>query len=174
MREAEAHGLLPKETLPSNWRLALYASAVLSVASTGGNIPLFIVRPARHWPALESVETLYVASLIPIALLLHRLNRESAFSAPLTIVGVLGMIGAAAISVGFVTELAAFGKGFIGGPAYLICEVTVILWLPGANVVAWRTGKLPGIMVPLAFFLYPVWAVVLARRLKRATKTYAA
>jgi hypothetical protein len=170
MSQPTAQLRFANEALASGGRLALYASAVLWVADIGGNIPLFIVRPARHWPALESVETLYLVSLIPIALLLHRLNRQSPLNAPLTIVGILGIVGAAAISIGFVTELAAFGSGFIGGPAYFLCEGAIYVWLLGANAVAWRTGKLPGITVPLAL-LYAVWAVLLARTLTIATKS---
>jgi hypothetical protein len=111
-RQAESNGNLSSQTLQSNWRLALYASAVLSVTVLGGNIALFMVRPPRHWPVLESAEALEMASLIPIALLLQRLNRESPFSLPLTIAGILGLVAGVAISVGFVTELTAFGQGF--------------------------------------------------------------
>jgi hypothetical protein len=102
-------------------------------------------------------------------LLLYRVNHQSPLNAPLTIVGIMGIVGAAAISIGFVTELAAFGRGFIGGPAYFLCEIAIYAWLLGANAVAWRTGKLPGIMVPLAL-LYAVWAVLLARTPKIATE----
>ena len=88
------------------------------VAVISGNIVLYIMRPARHWPVLVSVETLQVASLIPIALLLHRLNRKSRLSLPVTMVGVLAMLAGAAIDIGFATELAAYGNGFIGGPGF--------------------------------------------------------
>lgn len=164
MSRPTTQGAVTNVGLPLGWRLALYASVVLSVIQLAGNMALFTVRPPRHWPVLESVETLYVASLIPIALLLHRLNRASPFGAPLTIVGILAIIASAAISVGFVSGMAAFGRGFIGGPAYWVSEATVFLWLPGATGVAWRLGKLPGIMVPLTF-VYPVWGVMLERRL---------
>lgn len=138
------------------------------MAAVVGNFALGTVRPARHWPVLESVEALSSASLVPIALLLQRLNRASPLGLPLTVVGVLGMVASTAVSIGFVTELTAYGKGFVGGPAYYASELAVFLWLIGANVVAWRSGRLPGNMVPLAI-LYPVWAILLARCVGKAS-----
>ena len=121
---------------------------------------------------LESVEALAVTSLIPIALLLHKLNRESPISLSLTIAGILAIVGGAAITIGFVTELAAFGEGFIGGRAYWVCEVTVGIWLLGANAIAWRARIVPWGAMPLALLLYPVWAVPLTRWLKKTDARY--
>jgi len=46
------------------------------------------------------------------------LNRKSRLSFPVTMVGVLAMLAGAAIDIGFATELAAYGNGFIGGPGF--------------------------------------------------------
>jgi hypothetical protein len=45
---------------------------VEQVVPTLGNVALFALRPAEHWPVLETIEGLQTASLIPIARLLHR------------------------------------------------------------------------------------------------------
>jgi len=76
------------------WLWAIYVSVLLWLAWVVGNIALFALRPAEHWPVLETIEGLQTASLIPIALLLHRINRRSRKSAVVTVVGTLAMFGA--------------------------------------------------------------------------------
>ena len=50
------------------WTVSIAASIVLWVATIAGNVALFAVHPAaRHWPMLETVEALQVASLVPVA-----------------------------------------------------------------------------------------------------------
>jgi hypothetical protein len=152
------------------WSVAIAASVVLWVAMVAGNIALFAVHPARHWPMLESVETLQVASLIPIALLLHQLNRGSSLNFVITTIGILAMVSLVAIDIGFVTELVTYGKGPIGGPGYDVAYLIVIGWLLGENAVAWRRRTLPRGLAVLgvataatATLLYPMWAVGLLR-----------
>jgi hypothetical protein len=155
------------------WRASIYASVVLWVAAIGGNVALFAVHPARHWPLLETVETLQVASLIPVALVLHALNRRSALSLPVTALGIAAMLAGVAIDIGFVTELVTYGKGVIGGPGFYIYEVLVLVWLLAANVLAWRADTLPRGLALLgmatagtATLLYPLWAIWLLRVLR--------
>jgi hypothetical protein len=152
------------------WRVLIAASVVLWVAMAAGNIALFAVHPAKHWPVLETVETLQVASLIPVALVLHRLNQRALVSRIITTIGIGAMAAAVAIDIGFVTELVAFSKGPIGGPGFYIVELVVFGWLFGANAVAWRRRSLPRSVVALgmataatATLLYPVWAFRLLR-----------
>jgi hypothetical protein len=163
-------------TLLRRWRLWIAASVVLWLAMAAGNIALFTVRPAGHWPLLETVEALQVASLIPVALILHQLNQRAALSRIITAIGIVAMVAAAAIDVGFVTELVAFSKGFIGGPGFYIVELVVFGWLFGANAVAWSRRSLPGGVAFLgmaaaatATLLYPVWALLLLRDLNPNT-----
>lgn len=160
------------------WRMALVASVVLWLAMIAGNVALYAVHPARHWPVLESVETLQVASLIPVALLLHQLNRRTPLSRLITTVSIGAMVAGVAMDLGFVTERLTFGQGPIGGPGFFIVWVVVLVWLLGANAVAWRRRTLPRGVAALgmataatATLLYPVWALRLQRVL--ATHTHA-
>ena len=93
------------------WRVGIAASVVLWLAMAAGNIALFAVHPARHWPVLETVETLQTATLIPVALVLHRLNQRTTLSRIITTLGISALVAGVAIDVGFVTELVAFSKG---------------------------------------------------------------
>jgi hypothetical protein len=152
------------------WRGAIAASVVLWVATLAGNFALFAVHPARHWPVLESVETLQVASLIPVALLLHRLNGGSSLSRLFTTIGMGALLALTAIDVGFVTERVTYSKGPLGGPGFYVAWVVVLGWLLGANAVAWRRHTLPRGLAVLgvvtaatAMLLYPTWAVGLLR-----------
>lgn len=156
--------------LPRRWRMWIAVSVVLWLAMAAGNIVLFAVHPARHWPVLETVEALQVASLIPVALVLHRLNQQTALSRLITAIGMGAMVAAVAIDLGFVTELLAFSKGLIGGPIFYIVELVVFGWLLGANAVAWHRRSLPRGVAALgmaaavtATLLYPVWALALLR-----------
>lgn len=156
--------------LPRRWGMWIVVSVVLWLAMAAGNITLFAVHPTRHWPVLETVETLQVASLIPVAILLHRLNQRTTLSRLITTIGIGAMVAAVAIDLGFVTELVAFSKGLIGGPIFYIVELVVFGWLLGANAVAWRHRSLPRGVAALgmaaaatATLLYPVWALALLR-----------
>jgi hypothetical protein len=40
---------------PSAWRVAIIVSFLVWLAVLAGNIVLYAVRPAGHWPALENV-----------------------------------------------------------------------------------------------------------------------
>ena len=95
------------------WLWAIYVSVLLWLAVAIGNIALFALRPAEHWPVLETIEGLQTASLIPIALLLHRINRRSGQSAVVTVVGTLAMLLGAVLSFAFASELLTFGPGMI-------------------------------------------------------------
>jgi hypothetical protein len=85
---------------------------------------------------LESVETLQVVSLIPVALVLHRLNHRSVLSLFITVIGVAGMLAGIVIDIGFATGLVSFAEGPIGGPAFYISEGLVLLWLLATNMLA--------------------------------------
>src|SRR5574340_367689 len=113
-RSSSDHGLGSRH--PSAWRMALYTSVLLWVAMAAGNVALYAVRPTGHWPLLESVEALQVASLIPIALLLERVSGGSAAGRLVTAIGIAALLVALAIDAGFVTGLVAFGIGPLGGP----------------------------------------------------------
>jgi hypothetical protein len=95
------------------WIWAIYVSVLLWLAVAVGNIALFALRPAEHWPVLETIEGLQTASLIPIALLLHRINRRSRKSAVVTVVGTLTVLLDVVISFAFASELLTFGTGMI-------------------------------------------------------------
>jgi hypothetical protein len=158
-------------------RISIAASVVLWLAMAAGNIALFAVHPARHWPVLETVETLQVASLIPVALLLHQLNQRTTLSRLITTIGIGALVAGVAIDLGFVTELLTFGQGPIGGPIAAIVALVVLGWLLGANALAWRRRSLPRGVAALgmataatATLLYPVWALALLRVLELATQ----
>ena len=162
------------------WRMALVASVVFWLAMIAGNVALYAVHPARHWPVLESVETLQVASLIPVALLLHQLNRRTTLSRLITTISLGAMVAGVAIDLGFVTERLTFGQGPIGGPGFYIVWVVVLGWLLAANAVAWRQRTLPRGVAALgmataatATLLYPVWALGLQRVLELGTHAHA-
>jgi hypothetical protein len=157
----------------TTWKLALYASVALWLATVAGNLALYAVRPSSHWPVLETVEALQVASLIPVALLVHTLIKRSTLSRPLTALGVLSMMAGAAIDIAFATGAASFGDGFIGGPVFAVAEILLLAWLLAANWLAWRLGTIPiriawlGMGSALtATLLYPVWAIGLSRVLR--------
>jgi hypothetical protein len=115
---------------------------------------------------LETVEALQVASLIPVALVLYRLTRESSLSPLIASIGIVVMMVGVAIDIGFVTERLTYSKGPIGGTGFYIVELVVIGWLLCANAVAWRRRSLPRGLAVLgmataatATLLYPLWAV---------------
>ena len=158
---------------PSAWRLAIYASIGLWLVMAVGNVALYAVRPPNHWPLLESAEALQIASLVPIALLLHRVNRRSPASRAVTAVGIIAMAGTMAIDLGFVTGVATFGVGLLGGPVFVVAYLVVLIWLLAANSLAWRAETLPrglaglGVATALtATLLYPAWAIWLARAVR--------
>src|SRR5215831_304326 len=93
------------------WQFVFYVGAVVWLGQISGNAAMGAAHPSRHWPLLESADALGVVLMLPAALLLRRLTRESAFSLPLAVTGILGMVASTAITVGFETELAAFGAG---------------------------------------------------------------
>ncbi len=153
-----------------SWRAGIYASLVLWLAMAAGNGALFAIRPARHWPVLEAVEACQVASLVPVALLLDRVNHRSPASRMVTIMGIVAMSVAVAIDIGFVTELLAFGVGPVGGPVFVVAFLTVMMWLFAANALAWRARTLApsaavlGMATALTMsLLYPAWAIQIAR-----------
>jgi hypothetical protein len=153
-----------------SWRLSVYASVGLWLATIAGNVALFAVRPRSHWPMLETVEALQVASLIPVALLVHTFINRSTLSRPLTTLGVLSMMVGVGIDVAFATGAASFGDGVIGGPVFAGAEIVLLAWLLAANWLAWRLGTLPKRVAVLgmasaltATLLYPVWAIRLSR-----------
>jgi hypothetical protein len=157
----------------AGWRVAIYVSVVLWAATVAGNVALYAVHPAMHWPLLESVETVQVASLVPVALLLHGLNHRSVLCLFITVLGVAGMLAGIVIDIGFATGLVSFGEGPIGGPAFYVSEGLVLLWLLAINVLALRLNTLErglaflGIGSALtATLLYPLWAIRLSRALQ--------
>lgn len=152
------------------WRLAIYASAVLWLAMVAGNIALYSVRPVGHWPALEAIEVLQAASLIPVALYLHRRDRSTA-SLAITVLGVAAMLVQMLIGVGFASGATTFGQDLVGGPLYIATFLLIFAWLFLANALAWRRGTLPRWLALLgvgtaasATLLLPFWAIGLARR----------
>lgn len=154
------------------WRVAIIASVVLWLPMFAGNIALFATRPAGHWPMLETIEALQASSLIPVALILHRLNRRAPLSLLFTTLGIAAMAALAAIGVGFATELVAFSKGPIGGIGYYLSWLVMLAWLFSANAVAWRRRTLPRSVAALGMvtavtgtLLYPIWALQLLRAL---------
>jgi hypothetical protein len=156
----------------SIWRAAILVSVLLWLAVLAGNIVLYVVRPAGHWPALETIEAVQSASLIPVAIFLHRRNRGSWWSGPVTTLGVGAMLAGTAVAIGFATGAVAFGEGAIGGPGFFAGFILLLIWLVAANLLAWRLGSLPrrlaviGMAAGLtAMLLYPLWAVGLARTL---------
>ena len=166
-RSSGNHGLGLRQ--PSTWRWAIYASVVLWIAMAVGNVALFSARPPGHWPLLESVETLQIASLIPIALLLDRVNGGSPASRLVTAAGIVATLVAVAIDIGFVTGLVTFGDGLLGGPIFALDYLVVLAWLSAANALVWRARTLPRGLALLgmataitATLLYPAWAVWLA------------
>jgi hypothetical protein len=82
------------------------ASVVLWFAVAIGNVALFTLQPPSHWPVLETIEALQSASMIPIALILHRINYSSRLSAVITVIGLVGMV----LDIAFVCELVSYGK----------------------------------------------------------------
>src|SRR5215213_6759344 len=118
------------------WLLAIYVSVVLWLAVALGNVALFAVSPADHWPVLETIEGLQTASLIPIALVLHGINRRFRQSALVTVVGILAMLLDVVVSFGFASELLTFGNGQIAVLGSTLGLVGICVWLFTANVLA--------------------------------------
>jgi hypothetical protein len=152
-----------------SWLLAIYASVALWFAVAVGNVALFTLQPPRHWPVLESIEALQSASMIPIALILHRINYRSRLSAVITFVGVVSMVLGLVIDIAFVTELLSFGKGLAAVLGFTIAIMMGLLWLFAANLLAWRGRALPRNLALLGMaaaitgtLLYPIWAIRLA------------
>ena|SRR2546421_5589427 len=125
------------------WVPAIYLSLLVWLATIAGNLVLFAQHPARHWPLLETVEGLQLASLIPVAFILHRINKRSPRSAVVTIVGVLAMLLGVVVDAGFVSELLTYGKGSIAVVGFNFAVVGVLVWLLAANVLAWRGRTVP-------------------------------
>jgi membrane-associated HD superfamily phosphohydrolase len=156
------------------WLWAIYVSALLWLAVAIGNIALFALRPAEHWPVLETIEGLQTASLIPIALLLHRINRRSRQSAVVTVAGILAMLLGAVLSFAFASDLLTFGTGMIAVFGDTVAVVGLLVWLFTTNVLAWRGRALPRNLALLGMaaaititLLYPVWALWLGVILRR-------
>lgn len=156
------------------WLWAIYVSVLLWLAWVVGNIALFTLRPAEHWPVLETIEGLQTASLIPIALLLHRINRRSRQSAVVTVAGILAMLLGAVLSFAFASDLLTFGTGMIAVFGDTVAVVGLLVWLFTTNVLAWRGRALPRNLALLGMaaaititLLYPVWALWLAVILRR-------
>jgi len=156
------------------WLWAIYVSVLLWLAVAIGNIALFALRPAEHWPVLETIEGLQTASLIPIALLLHRINRRSRQSAVVTVAGTLAMLLGAVLSFAFASELLTFRTGMIAMFGDILALVGILVWLFTTNVLAWRGRALPRNLALLGMaaaitvtLLYPVWALSLAVVLRR-------
>ena len=156
------------------WLAALYASVLVWLAVMAGNIALFAIHPAKHWPILESIEALQGVSTVPVALILHRINRRSGLSVGITLIGLFAMVLGSIISVGFASELLTYGKGSLTMLAYGVGGVGWLVWLFAGNLLAWRMGTLPrswamiGVASAVtATLLYPIWALGLARLLKR-------
>jgi len=156
------------------WLWAIYVSVLLWLAVAAGNIALFTLRPAEHWPVLETVEGLQSASLIPIALVLHRINQRSRPSAVITVAGILAMLLDVVISFAFASELLTFGTGMIAVVGGTLALVGIVVWLFTTNVLAWRGRALPrnwallGMAAAITFtLLYPLWALWLAVILRR-------
>src|SRR5260370_42531567 len=110
----------PRIVAAPGWRIAIYVSVGLWVATVAGNVALYAMHQATHWPLLESVETLQVASLVPVALLLHRLNYRSVLCLFITVMGVGGMLAGGPIDLGFSTRLVSFPPLPIAVPAFHI------------------------------------------------------
>jgi hypothetical protein len=162
----------PIPTALRRWRVAIIASVVLWLAMFAGNIALYAARPAGHWPMLETIEALQAASLIPVALILYRLNRGAPLSLLFSMLGIAAMAALAAIGAGFATELVAFSKGPIGGIGYYVSWLVMLGWLFGANALAWSRRTLPRGVAALGTvtavtgtLLYPIWALRLLRAL---------
>ncbi len=156
------------------WLLAIYVSVFLWLAVAVGNIALFTLHPSEHWPVLETTEGLQTASLIPIALLLHRINRRSRQSAVITVAGVLAMLLGVVISFAFASELLTFGEGVIAVFGFTLSFVGILVWLLIGNLLAWRSRALPrnlavlGMAAAITFtLLYPAWALWLTGILRR-------
>jgi len=159
------------------WLLAIYVSVVLWLAVALGNVALFAVSPADHWPVLETIEGLQTASLIPIALVLHGINRRFRQSALVTVVGILAMLLDVVVSFGFASELLTFGNGQIAVLGSTLGLVGICVWLFTANVLAWRGQALPRKLALLGMaaaitvtLLYPVWSLGLAGILRRQAR----
>jgi hypothetical protein len=157
---------------PRAWRVAIYVSIGLWFAMVAGNVALYAVRPTGHWPALETIEALQAASLVPVALLLYRLYGPTAAMLVITALGLVAITAGILISLGFAAGLVTFGIGPVGGPVYLGGWVLLLAWLLAANVVALRNARVPrsvallGIGTALtATLLYPWWAIRLSRLL---------
>jgi hypothetical protein len=156
------------------WLWAIYVSVLLWLAVAAGNIALFTLRPPEHWPVLETVEGLQSASLIPIALVLHRINHRSRQSAVITVAGILAMLLGVVISFAFASELLTFGTGMIAVVGGTVALVGILVWLFTTNVLAWRGQALPrnlallGMATAITFtLLYPLWALWVAVILRR-------
>lgn len=162
------------------WAASAYLSALVKVSALGGNGAMFALHPARHWAVLESVETLASLSMIPVALSLCLVNRSSRLSMPFTLVGILGMLLVGAVSAAFAVELLSFGNGGLATYAFAIGWAMTLIWLVGANVVAWQLRTLPrglalsGVLsAATGTVLYPLWATwlgyALGTRVSRST-----
>jgi len=154
----------------ARWIVAVHISIGLWIAMVVGNVALYSVRPAGHWPALECVEALQVASLLPVALLLDRLHPLTPAMRFVIVIGLIAIAVGFFIDLGFAVGLLRFGEGLLGGPAYIGGWVLLLAWLLAANLVSLRDGAVPrslallGIGAALtATLLYPWWRIRLAR-----------
>jgi hypothetical protein len=153
----------------TSWLSAIYASVALWFAVAIGNVALFTLQPPDHWPVLETIEALQSASMIPIALILHRINYSSRLSAVITVIGLVGMVLGVVIDIAFVSELLSYGKGLAAVLGFTIAIILSLLWLFAANLLAWRGRTLPKNVALLGMaaaitgtLLYPIWAIRLA------------
>jgi hypothetical protein len=157
---------------PTRWAVFAYLSGLVSFTTLTGNVALFAVRPPTHWPALESLETLELAAMIPVALALHKLNHSSTLSVFITGVGVVGMLLGLAVSAAFASSLLTFGVGPVAVIGLVGAWLAVLVWLLIGNLLAWRGHSVPRELALLGaasavtgHLLYPAWALLLGRQL---------
>lgn len=150
----------------------VYVSVTLWLAVMVGNAALYTVRPAGHWPALETIEALEAASFIPVALILYRISRHSRASLVVAVVGVCALSVNVLLDVAFASGLLAWGRGLFAIVMYDIAGVAVLGWLFSGNILARRAHGVPahvaafGLAAALSgTLLYPVWALGLSRSL---------
>ena len=154
------------------WVAAASVSGTVAFAAKAGNVAMFVLHPARHWPLLESIEALDAAATIPVAVLLLLVARPSRLIGSLTAAAIAGMVVITALSIAWAAEWLTFGKELVPMILFGLAWIALFCWLVGASWLAWRSGTLPGTLTGLAIatvltgtFLYPVWAIWLALNL---------
>lgn len=163
---------------PRGWRVAIYVSVAFWFAMVAGNVALYAVRPPGHWPALEAIEALQMASLVPVVLLLNRLYGPTPAMKVITAIGLIAITLGFLLSVEFAAGVVTFGVGVLGGPVYVGGWGLLLAWLLAANLVALRDARVPrsvallGIGTALtATLLYPWWAIRLSRVVDQRSRT---